>query len=139
MRSERGVQSHILSSGLPCQNSNYLAHYLIQIDIPPFDTRLCEKTAQTLYYFGCPQIGTFDIRQNCCDLLQVWHLRLKHQFRGFGVAEDGAQRLIEFVRDRCRQFSGGHLAVQMRKLGHALARLDLSSASAPMFVEKTEN
>ena len=43
------------------------------------------------------------------------------------------------MSNRSRQLTGGRLAVEMSKLGHALARLHLGGAALPVFMQKTGN
>ena len=43
----------------------------------------------------------------------------------FGVVEDGAERLIELVRNRSRQLARSRLPVHVRQLGQPLPLLDI--------------
>ena len=54
-----------------------------------------------------------DVCENFHDLAHIGRIGGKEKLCCFSVAEDGSQRLIELVREGCRQHARGGGAVQM--------------------------
>ena len=57
-------------------------------------------------------------------------------FCGFGVGQNSAERLVDFVGDGGGQFASGREAVDMGKLGHALPGLHFGQLTPAMLIQQ---
>ena len=63
-----------------------------------------------------PQVVLADVGEDFPQLFERWMLGAQQDLRGLGVAENGAQRLIDFVRHDGRELADGCEARGLRKL-----------------------
>src|ERR1700752_4667599 len=80
-----------------------------------------------------------DIGQYFLQLREMRRRSVEHQFRGLGVAQNGAQRLRQLMRNRRRQFPDGRATVHVSELGNTLVSFDLGTLPPAAFVKQAHD
>ena len=100
------------------------ARHIVQIDVLKVDDLLADQGAKALDDFARPLVVAPDVGQDRLQLGDVRRAGFEKDRRRLGIVENGAQRLIELMRDRRRHFAGRRLPIDVGKLRHALAGRD---------------
>ena len=108
---------------------------LISIEGLSFEI-LLEHRPDAAHDFGRAIACVDDLAQHVAYFFDIRRLLGEPARRGARARRDAGERLIHFVRDRGRQFTGRRDAVHVHQLGHAGARRNLGDAAAAMLIEQ---
>src|SRR5262249_54869216 len=104
---------------------------VVEVELLKFGLSLrLQQLAQVLDDLRGVLIGLADVAENRLDLDEVRRIRRQQKLRGFGAAQDRAERLVDVVRDGRRQRAGRRGPVQVNDLEHAAARFKLGAFAA---------
>jgi hypothetical protein len=86
-----GIRSHQVDD---------FARQQVEIDEAAFDLAPLDQGAHSIDYFAGAAVVLADVRQDGAHLIEVWRRVLEEPLRGLGVAQDSAQWLAQFMRQR---------------------------------------
>ena len=115
-------QSHSPAARIGLDQLQGIGNHLVQVDRDPGHFLAADERTHPLDHRTGPEVVPTDIAKNLPHLTQRWIRPLQQHFGGIGVAENGPQRLIHFVRDGRRHFPQHG---QARSVGDLLAGLFL--------------
>src|SRR5262245_46258817 len=120
---------------LRLENMDCITDCIIQIELLQLDLAFLQQSAQVPDDVARALIVTPNIGENVLQLTYVGRVHREESLGGLGVAQDGAQWLIEFVRDRSRKRASGGGTVQMDNLQEAVSGFELRDL-APTTLEQ---
>lgn len=118
--------------GFSVQDADRAGDDVVQVELLPVDlASLLQQCSQLGNDIAGALIVFADIDENLLNELQIRCLPLEYGFRGFCVAADGAQRLVQIMCDRCRQRACGRGLIHMHQFEETQARFPLRGKAAP--------
>ena len=93
-----------------------VSNKVIEVEVFQFERRLLQQAAHSSNNLAGPPVILQNIFHDIPEFSDVGLRRLQDRVCGFGVGQNRAERLVDFVSDRGCQFTGGREAVDMGKL-----------------------
>ena len=100
-------QPHPARLGIRPHQGDDFARQQVKVEAAAFDRPPLYQRAHPIDHFARAVVVLADVGQNSAHFVEVWRGLLEQQLPGLGVAQDGAERLVQFVRERGGQLAHG--------------------------------
>ena len=117
--------------------SKRCSNHLVEVELFQFDRILLfHQPAEVLDDLGRAPIVVAYVGEDLLDPLDIRRVGLEIEFRGFGIALDRPERLVELMCDGSRKRARGRGAVQVNDFQQPLAQFLLRDPAAAMLEQQ---